>query len=132
MGLVTFQTSLGALIGVLIDNYTTKYQMRISYLIPLGVILVVPVFLSLGLMFLPESLRHYIRLGSEAKTEDGIGVFRGIKDRSQLVAEIAVISEAWTMENARSETIRSTRSEELTSRGRSLTCAAVLAKQPVA
>jgi predicted MFS family arabinose efflux permease len=106
VGLVTFQTSFGALIGVLIDNYTTKYQSRTSYLIPLGVMFVVPVFLSLGLMFLPESPRHYIRLGSEEKAEDSIRILRGIKDHSQLVAEVAIIRGALMMENARSETTR--------------------------
>jgi MFS family permease len=106
VGLVTFQTSFGALIGVLVDNYTTKYQSRTSYLIPLGVMFFVPVFLSIGLIFLPESPRHYIRLGSDVKAEYALRTLRGIKDHSQLMAEVAAIREAWMLENAHSENIR--------------------------
>lgn len=106
VGLVTFQTSFGALIGVLVDNYTTKYLSRTAYLIPLGVMCFVPVFLSVGLLFLPESPRHYVRLGSDAKAENALRILRGIKDQDQLVAEVAAIREAWVLENARSENIR--------------------------
>jgi hypothetical protein len=50
-------TSIGSLIGTIIDNATHDIPNRNSYLIPLGTIYIVPVFLSIGLFFIPESPR---------------------------------------------------------------------------
>ncbi|KAF1935184.1 general substrate transporter [Clathrospora elynae] len=50
-------TSIGSLIGTIIDNSTHNLLNRNSYLIPLGTIFIVPVFLSVGLFFIPESPR---------------------------------------------------------------------------
>ncbi|KAF1849238.1 MFS monosaccharide transporter-like protein [Cucurbitaria berberidis CBS 394.84] len=50
-------TSVGSLIGTVIDNATHDIVGRNSYIIPLGTIFIVPVFLSIGLFFIPESPR---------------------------------------------------------------------------
>jgi MFS transporter, SP family, sugar:H+ symporter len=50
-------TSIGTLIGTVIDNATHALPGRPSYLIPLGVIYVVPALMSVGLFFIPESPR---------------------------------------------------------------------------
>ncbi|KAF2005629.1 MFS monosaccharide transporter-like protein [Amniculicola lignicola CBS 123094] len=50
-------TSIGTLIGTIVDNGTSKIDGKNSYLIPLGIIYIVPAFLSLGLFFIPESPR---------------------------------------------------------------------------
>lgn len=50
-------TSIGSLIGTIIDNATHNIPNRNSYLIPLGCIYIIPVFLSIGLFFIPESPR---------------------------------------------------------------------------
>lgn len=50
-------TSIGTLIGTVIDNATHNFQGRESYLIPLGSIYIIPVFMSIGLFFIPESPR---------------------------------------------------------------------------
>ena len=44
-------------IGTIVDNYTAPLAGRPSYLIPLGLIYVVPVFIAIGLFFIPESPR---------------------------------------------------------------------------
>lgn len=55
LGLATFQTwtSVGTLIGVIIDNFTAPLAGRKSYLIPLGLIYIIPVIMSIGLLFIP-------------------------------------------------------------------------------
>lgn len=50
-------TSVGALIGTVIDNATHDMAGKNSYIIPLGTIYIVPFFLSIGLFFIPESPR---------------------------------------------------------------------------
>ncbi|BCS27701.1 uncharacterized protein APUU_60749S [Aspergillus puulaauensis] len=108
VGLVTFQTSFGALIGILVDNYTTRYTSRAAYQIPLGVMFVVPALLSIGLLFLPESPRHYVRLGLDEKAEDSIRVLRGVSDRDRLAAEVSSIKEAWVFESEAGQSVRMT------------------------
>ncbi|CAL5872507.1 uncharacterized protein PFLUO_LOCUS6771 [Penicillium psychrofluorescens] len=105
VGLVTFQTSFGALIGILIDNYTAKYEGRTSYLIPLGVMFIVPAALSIGILFLPESPRHYIRLGSDENAANAIRILRGIYDEDQLAAQVTTIKDAWVIENRESQSV---------------------------
>lgn len=60
-------TSVGSLVGTIVDNFTSKITTRESYLIPLGLIFVVPVFMSLGLIFIPESPRWLLEHGHREK-----------------------------------------------------------------
>lgn len=50
-------TSIGQLVGTIVDNATSKIPSRSAYLIPLGLIYIVPFLLSFGLCFIPESPR---------------------------------------------------------------------------
>lgn len=50
-------TSIGTLIGTVVDNATSNFLGRGSYLIPLGIIYIIPVLMSIGLFFIPESPR---------------------------------------------------------------------------
>ena len=52
-----FWTSIGTLVGTVVDNATSKIDGRNSYMIPLGIVYIVPVFMSIGLFFIPESPR---------------------------------------------------------------------------
>ncbi|KAH7143447.1 general substrate transporter [Dactylonectria macrodidyma] len=52
-----FCTSFGTLIGAIIDWTTAKRPDKSSYLIPLGIIYVVPTILTVSLFFIPESPR---------------------------------------------------------------------------
>ncbi|KAJ6031345.1 hypothetical protein N7540_002077 [Penicillium herquei] len=106
IGLAAFQTSFGSLIGVLVDNFTTQYNSRISYQIPLTVMLAVSVTLAFGLIFLPESPRHYIRKNSEEKAKKSIRILRGTLDDDEIATEVSEIKETWLMEMEMAHSIR--------------------------
>jgi MFS transporter, SP family, sugar:H+ symporter len=46
-----FWTSLGTLVGTIVDNFTAPILDKRSYLIPLGLIYIVPAFVTFGLLF---------------------------------------------------------------------------------
>lgn len=56
-------TSVGSLVGTVVDNFTAKIDGRNAYLIPLGLIYIVPVITSLGLLLVPESPRWLVQHG---------------------------------------------------------------------
>jgi len=58
-----FFTSFGTLIGTIIDWATAKRPDESAYLIPLGMIYIVPVILTICLTFIPESPRWLILRG---------------------------------------------------------------------
>ncbi|CAG8977519.1 hypothetical protein HYALB_00008698 [Hymenoscyphus albidus] len=49
--------TFGALTAAIIDNYTKEYKSKLCYQIPLALFYVVPTFLSILLIFVPESPR---------------------------------------------------------------------------
>lgn len=55
-----FCTSFGTLIGTIVDWATATRPDRSAYLIPLGLIYIVPFILTIGLFFIPESPRWLI------------------------------------------------------------------------
>ena len=55
-----FWTSIGTFIGTIIDNATHHMDNKNSYMIPLGMIYIIPVLMSIGLFFIPESPRWLI------------------------------------------------------------------------
>lgn len=56
-------TSVGTLIGTVVDNFTSKIGGRNCYLIPLALIFIVPTIISIGLLFIPESPRYLVQKG---------------------------------------------------------------------
>ncbi|KAL1991062.1 hypothetical protein VTN49DRAFT_5566 [Thermomyces lanuginosus] len=54
-------TSIGSLIGTIIDNFTEKIIGKNSYIIPLGLIFIIPVILCVGMFFIPESPRWLLQ-----------------------------------------------------------------------
>ncbi|KAF2015334.1 monosaccharide transporter-like protein [Aaosphaeria arxii CBS 175.79] len=67
-----FFTSLGTLIGTIVDWATANRPDKSSYLIPLGLIYVVPFFISIGMWFIPESPRWLILQGRYAEGRDAL------------------------------------------------------------
>lgn len=98
VGMVILQINIGAVIGILVDNYTQIYATRKSYQIPLGVMFAIPVAISIGLLFLPETPRYYITKGQYEKAASAIRRLRGVTDEAQLAEEVEVMKKAWLEE----------------------------------
>jgi sugar porter (SP) family MFS transporter len=98
LGMSTFQTSLGALFGILVDNYCGKYGGNLSWQIPLAVMYIVPTFLTVLLLFLPDTPRFYVTRGEDEKAVQAIRRLRGITDEAFLRAEVEDIKSAYLME----------------------------------
>lgn len=98
VGLVTFMTTLGALFGILVDNYTDVYLGRESYQIPLAVMYIVPAFLAIYIIFLPDTPRYYISQGQDEKAAASIRRMRGIHDEDVIRAEVLDIKNSWIAE----------------------------------
>lgn len=98
VGMVTFQTSFGALIGILVDNYSKNYLSKVAYQIPLAVMFFIPVVMSIGLLFLPETPRHYIMLGKEEQAAASIRRLRGKVSEESIAGDIHAMKLAWQAE----------------------------------
>ncbi|KAF3392646.1 Maltose permease MAL31 [Penicillium rolfsii] len=61
LGAFQFWTSFGSLLGTIVDNFTAKIDGKNSYLIPLGLIFIIPAFLCAGMFFVPESPRWLLQ-----------------------------------------------------------------------
>ena len=59
-------TSVGTLIGTVVDNATAAYRHKQCYLTPLAIIYAVPTIIFFGVFFIPETPRYLIQHG---KTE---------------------------------------------------------------
>ena len=99
IGMVIFHTSFGGLLAILTDNYSKEYLGRQSYQIPLAVMFAIPVVISVGLFFLPESPRYYVTKGREADAAAAIRKLRGLTDEHQINEDVAALKRAWEAEN---------------------------------
>ncbi|KXX80313.1 putative glucose transporter rco-3 [Madurella mycetomatis] len=92
-----FFTSFGTLIGTIIDWATAQRPDKSAYLIPLGMIYIVPFILTISLFFIPESPRWLILRG---KYDDGVKSLRWLRPAGDEVeAEAAEIRAAIDKEN---------------------------------
>ena len=89
-------TSLGALIGTVIDNFTAKMNNHQCYRIPLSIIYAVPVIITVGLFFIPESPRYLISKGKYEAARKGLVWMR--PKGSNVDEEIHSIQEAARLE----------------------------------
>jgi len=64
--------SLGSLIGTIVDNFTAPLPGRQSYLIPLGLIYIIPAILSVLIIFLPESPRWLAQKGKNEQARKAL------------------------------------------------------------
>lgn len=76
-------TSLGSLVGTVVDNATHSIRGKNSYLIPLGVIYIIPVLMSIGLFFIPESPRWLLLVEKNEQARKSLLWMRPNKDGVQ-------------------------------------------------
>jgi len=91
-------TSLGSLIGHVIDYFTSDFEGRNCYLIPLGVIYVIPVIMSIGLFFIPESPRWLLQHGQDKKAHEALRWLRPFTE-AELESEIREVQDGLALEN---------------------------------
>ncbi|KAE8453326.1 hypothetical protein EG329_011393 [Mollisiaceae sp. DMI_Dod_QoI] len=98
IGLVSLQGSLGALIGILVDNYTQTISSRLSYQIPLAIMYLLPIIIGIGLFFIPDSPRYYVSISRPDLAYSSIRRLRGITDSTVLSSLVAEIEKGWQAE----------------------------------
>ncbi|KAK0710238.1 general substrate transporter [Lasiosphaeria miniovina] len=91
-------TSLGSLVGTIVDNFTEKIDGRNSYLIPLGLIFIMPVLMSLGLLLIPESPRWLMQHGKPEQARKALRWHRPFPE-ARIDAEIRDIEVALETES---------------------------------
>ncbi|KAH3913600.1 hypothetical protein HBH56_105240 [Parastagonospora nodorum] len=95
-------TSIGTLVGTVIDNATHDIDGRNSYIIPLATIYFVPVVISIGLFFIPESPRWLMLMDKPEQASKAMLWLR--PDHSIVPAELAEIQAAIDAEKATKDT----------------------------
>ncbi|KAK3317365.1 putative maltose permease [Cercophora scortea] len=82
LGISAFQiwTAIGTLVGALVDNFSNKYNAtsNAAYIVPLGIVYIVPGIIAIGLFFLPESPRWLLTRGP-AGTEPARAAIRWLR-----------------------------------------------------
>ncbi|KAG4415744.1 hypothetical protein IFR04_011108 [Cadophora malorum] len=84
-----FGTSFGTLVGTIVDWATAKRPGKSAYLIPLGIIYIIPAFLTVALFFIPESPRWLLL---NDRREEGVKSLARLRpDGADVEDEAAVI-----------------------------------------
>ncbi|KAI0160245.1 general substrate transporter [Xylariaceae sp. FL1272] len=77
--------NIGSIIGSAVTNETKNYLTKVSYQIPLGILFIVPIVLSIGLLFVPESPRYLLYKGHFEAARKSL---EGLRGNSLLLKEL--------------------------------------------
>ena len=77
VGLSTEWVLIGRIVAAAITNATQSRMDKFSYQLPLGILLIVPFFLALGLLFVPESPRYLLTMGRTEEARKSLETLRG-------------------------------------------------------
>ncbi|KAH9897475.1 general substrate transporter [Xylariomycetidae sp. FL2044] len=69
--------NIGSIVGAAATNATKDRLDKAAYQIPLGTLFVVPAFLAVGLLFVPESPRYLLYRGKAAAAKQALSTLRG-------------------------------------------------------
>jgi SP family sugar:H+ symporter-like MFS transporter len=95
-------TSIGTLVGTVVDNATHAMEGKNSYIIPLATIYFVPVVITIGLFFIPESPRWLMLLDKQEQASKAMLWLR--PDPATVPEELAEIQAAIDVEKATKHT----------------------------
>jgi SP family sugar:H+ symporter-like MFS transporter len=95
-------TSIGTLVGTVIDNATHEMPGKKSYIIPLATIYAVPVIITIGLFFIPESPRWLMLVEKPEQASKAMLWLR--PDQASVPEELAEIQAAIDAEKATKST----------------------------
>lgn len=96
-------TSVGSLIGTVVDNETAKYANKQCYVIPLSVIYAVPAIISVGLFFIPETPRYLVGRG---KHDEALKALTWLRPHGfDVASELAEIQESARLEHEIAESV---------------------------
>ena len=96
MSTVTLWTGFGALVGTIVDNFTSSIETRESYLIPLGLVFIMPFICSTLMIFIPESPRWLAEHGKAEEARKALHWLRASSEEAEL--EFAEIQKALEIE----------------------------------
>lgn len=77
MNFDALRVNIGSIVGAAITNATKSRLDKASYQIPIGTLFIVPVFLAIGLFFVPESPRWLLNKGRTEKARKALETLRG-------------------------------------------------------
>jgi len=87
-----FCITIGLLLAACVDYGTQNYSTTASYRIPIGLQMLWALILAIGLFFLPESPRYFVKRGNIDRAADVLGRLRGQpRDSEYVQTELAEI-----------------------------------------
>ncbi|OJD31699.1 general substrate transporter [Diplodia corticola] len=77
VALFAYWVNIGSIIGAAVTNAVKNRLDKASYQIPLGTLFIVPLFLTVGLCFVPESPRYLLNKGKTGQARRALETLRG-------------------------------------------------------